>query len=224
MRVSRFARAFAGLGMAHQPLRRSALALSGARAPELLSHAPPRRLSSVGGGGVPPVGNQVAAIVEVDGTTFEALVVRASMAEPPLTPKLEALVLAQGGAVRLAKLNVDNNPELAQSLQIKSLPTVLLVHKGKLVDQFTGVVTDEELAAFVRKLAGGAASSERALADAAIALEAGEVEKAHALYSALGQLPEAAADAAAGLALCYVKLGDAVQARSMAAALVEHFK
>lgn len=196
------------------------------------------------GGGGAAAGT--AAIVEVDAASFEALVVRASLAEPPvggavlvdayadwcapckaLTPKLERLVLAAKGAVRLAKLNVDANPELAQSLQIKSLPTVLLVHKGKLVDSFTGVLPDEQVAAFVKRaadLGGGAASAERALADAAAALEAGQVEGARALYTALGQLPEHAADAAAGLTLCAVAEGDGSQARSLAATLAEHFK
>ncbi|KAG8462751.1 hypothetical protein KFE25_004727 [Diacronema lutheri] len=199
-----------------------------------------------GAPGVPGGGGATAAIVEVDTASFEALVVKASLADPPvggavivdayadwcgpcksLTPKLERLVLAQRGAVRLAKLNVDNNPELAQSLQIKSLPTVLLVHKGKLVDSFTGALADAQLVAFVQRaaeLGGGAASAERALADAAVALEAGELERAQALYSALGQLPEHAADAAAGLALCAVRAGDGATARTLAATLVEHFK
>lgn len=225
------------------------------RGPPALGRAP-RRLAGGVAPPTPPPGRppppgaggsaQTAAIVEVDTASFETLVVKASLAEPPvggavivdayadwcgpcktLTPKLERLVLAQKGAVRLAKLNVDNNPELAQSLQIKSLPTVLLVHKGKLVDSFTGALADAQLAAFVKKaadLGGGGAAAETALADAAKALEAGEVEKASALYSALGQLPEHAADAAAGLALCAVRAGNGADARSLAATLVEHFK
>lgn len=48
--------------------------------------------------------------------------------------------------MRLAKLNVDAEQELAASLQISQLPTVLLVHKGKLADSFTGAVPDEQLA------------------------------------------------------------------------------
>tara|TARA_B100000780_G_scaffold270138_1_gene229606 strand:- start:221 stop:481 length:261 start_codon:yes stop_codon:yes gene_type:complete len=55
-----------------------------------------------------------------------------------LTPALEKLVVAAQGAVRLAKVNVDNLPELASALQVKELPTVMVVHKGKLVESFKG--------------------------------------------------------------------------------------
>ncbi|HBS73987.1 MAG TPA: thioredoxin, partial [Microbacterium sp.] len=75
-----------------------------------------------------------------------------------LTPALEKLVTAADGAVRLAKVNVDALPELAQALQVKSLPTVMAVHKGKLVDSFQGVLPDAQLKQFVEKavaLGGG---------------------------------------------------------------------
>ena len=154
---------------------------------------------------------------------FNSLVVKASQQAPPvggavivdfyadwcepcktLTPKLEGLVAAAQGAVRLAKINVDALPELAQAMQVRSLPTVALVHKGKLVDSFQGVQPDPQLKAFVEKavkLAGGAAPA-AALEEAATLLEGGEVGGATQRYSELLALPEHAASATAGLAMC----------------------
>jgi hypothetical protein len=89
------------------------------------------------------------------------------------------------------------------------------------------MVPDTELSKFVAKaaeLGGGAAAAETALAAAAAALEKGEVAAAKALYTALGQLPEHRADAAAGMTLCALRDGDGASARTLAAAIVEHFK
>jgi len=204
---------------------------------------PPPPGSAVPGGAA---GASTAAIVEVDASNFEAMVIKASMADPPvggavivdayadwcqpckqLTPKLESLVSSAGGAVRLAKLNVDLNQELAASLQIKSLPTVLLVHKGKLADSFTGAVDDQQLAAFVRKaadLAGGSGAADRALEQAQAALAAGDVAAADQLFRALGQLPEHGATATAGIAMCALQAGDRATAQSAIAHLHAEFK
>lgn len=125
-----------------------------------------------------------------------------------LTPKLEKMVTAAKGAVRLAKVNVDTVPELAQALQVQSLPTVMLVHKGKLVDQFKGLPPDSQLQQFVQKavdLGGGAAAPEKSLETAAALLAEGDVPGATAAYAALSQLPEMAASAKAGIALCALR-------------------
>lgn len=70
-----------------------------------------------------------------------------------LTPIITDSVEAQDGKVRLAKLDTDNQPELAQALGIQSLPTVFTVHNGKAVDQFIGLLGEEEVEAFVQKAA-----------------------------------------------------------------------
>jgi putative thioredoxin len=122
-----------------------------------------------------------------------------------LTPKLEKMVQAAGGSVRLAKINVDKLPELAQALQVAELPTVMLVHMGKLVDSFKGVLPDAKLKAFIDKavaLAGGSNVGGRVLEDAIKALEANDVPAAAKIFAEIVQLPEHAAAATAGLALC----------------------
>lgn len=68
-----------------------------------------------------------------------------------LGPILEREVKAMNGKVRMAKLNTDLHPQLAQQLQVKSLPTVMLINQGKLVDQFIGFTGEASVKQFVAK-------------------------------------------------------------------------
>ena len=69
-----------------------------------------------------------------------------------MTPLLEDAVKKADGALRLAKIDTDKNPELAQALQITSLPTVFGLHAGKVVDKFVGLPAPQNLSAFLEKL------------------------------------------------------------------------
>src|SRR5215469_1115334 len=57
-----------------------------------------------------------------------------------LGPSLETAVEAQGGAVKLVKVNIDENPEIAQQLRIQSIPTVYAFRNGQPVDGFMGAI------------------------------------------------------------------------------------
>jgi|SRR4029453_1446487 thioredoxin len=57
-----------------------------------------------------------------------------------IAPILDALVKESGGGVGLAKVNVDENPGLAARYGIRSIPTILFVKQGKVVDQVIGAV------------------------------------------------------------------------------------
>jgi len=57
-----------------------------------------------------------------------------------IAPVLDALVKESTGTVGLAKVNVDENPGLAARYGIRSIPTILLVKQGKVVDQVIGAV------------------------------------------------------------------------------------
>ena len=63
------------------------------------------------------------------------------------------------GAVRLVKINIDENPEIAQQLRIQSIPTVYAFKNGQPVDGFMGAVPESQMRAFVQQLAGGAAGA-----------------------------------------------------------------
>src|SRR6266480_1438983 len=72
-----------------------------------------------------------------------------------LGPLLEKLVTEAKGAVRLVKVNIDENPEIAQQLRIQSIPTVYAFRNGQPVDGFMGAIPDSQVKAFVAALAGG---------------------------------------------------------------------
>jgi thioredoxin 1 len=57
-----------------------------------------------------------------------------------IAPVLDDLVRESSGRVALAKVNVDENPGLAARYGIRSIPTILLVKQGKVVDQVIGAV------------------------------------------------------------------------------------
>jgi thioredoxin 1 len=62
-----------------------------------------------------------------------------------IAPVLEDLARESGGAVTLAKVNVDENPSLAARYGIRSIPTILFVKQGKVADQVIGAVPKAQL-------------------------------------------------------------------------------
>jgi putative thioredoxin len=62
-----------------------------------------------------------------------------------LTPVLERLAAEAAGRWTLAKINTDQQPELAQRHGIRSIPTVKLFRDGKAVDEFVGALPEEEI-------------------------------------------------------------------------------
>jgi len=62
-----------------------------------------------------------------------------------LAPVLDELVRESGGRVTLAKVNVDDNPGLAARHGIRSIPTVLFIKEGKVVDQAIGALPKAQL-------------------------------------------------------------------------------
>lgn len=69
-----------------------------------------------------------------------------------LTPVLEAEIQKRGGAVRLAKVDVDKNQLLAMQFRVQSIPYVAAFYQGQLVDEFTGVLPAPELARLLDRI------------------------------------------------------------------------
>ncbi|MEQ1513445.1 MAG: thioredoxin [Lysobacteraceae bacterium] len=67
-----------------------------------------------------------------------------------LGPMLEALAAEFGGAFLLAKVDVEAEQELGAAFQIRSIPTVVLVKNGQLVDGFQGALPDGQLREFLK--------------------------------------------------------------------------
>jgi len=69
-----------------------------------------------------------------------------------LEPIIEQLAGNFQGKLKVAKVNVDSNPQTTIQYSVKSLPTILLFSKGKVVDQFTGRPSPDALEKFIRKV------------------------------------------------------------------------
>jgi len=135
-----------------------------------------------------------------------------------LSPALEKAVAAASGAVKLVKVNVDENQEIARQLRIQSIPTVYAFRNGQPVDGFMGAIPESQVKQFVQALAGGGggghdhAAEILEIADKAFA--AGNVGEAAQAYAHVLQDEPGHPKAVAGLARCYLKSGDVERAKT----------
>ena len=136
-----------------------------------------------------------------------------------LTPMLERIVSETGGAVRLAKMNVEAHPEVAQQLQIASFPTVMIFLEGRPLDGFVGVPQESQLRAMVAKLAGDMPppAGETATEEGEQALAAGDAATAARCFAEALQADPQSPRAIGGLARAHLACGDAEQARQVLA-------
>ncbi len=63
-----------------------------------------------------------------------------------LTPTVNELAAEYAGRAQVGKVNVDDNPETAQKYGVRSIPTLLIVKDGEVVDQVVGAVPKDQLA------------------------------------------------------------------------------
>jgi putative thioredoxin len=126
-----------------------------------------------------------------------------------LSPVLEKLANEAGGAWVLARIDVDANPRLAQAFQAQSIPMVVAVIGGQMVDAFAGAMPEAQVKQWltqvlavadqlgVQQAAGDGAESEDAFDDlppalsaARDAMETGDLDgAARALEKALADVP-----------------------------------
>ena len=69
-----------------------------------------------------------------------------------LTPILEAAILKYKDKLVLAKINIDENQDIAAQFKIQSIPTVYAFFEGKVVDGFQGAQSNSEILAFIKKI------------------------------------------------------------------------
>jgi putative thioredoxin len=70
-----------------------------------------------------------------------------------LTPLLEKIAEDAGGTFRLAKVNVDNSPNLALRFSVRSIPNVKAFRDGQLISEFLGLQPEPRVKEFIRNLA-----------------------------------------------------------------------
>ena len=62
-----------------------------------------------------------------------------------LGPIIDELSEEYEGKALVVKVNTENNPKLSQHFKIKSIPTIMFVHKGEIVEHFQGLVPKPNL-------------------------------------------------------------------------------
>ena len=187
------------------------------------------------------LGNAASPPIDVDMTNFMAEVIEGSSKQPvivqfwapwcgpckQLGPVLEKVVAAANGKVRMVRVNIDENQQIAQQLRVQSVPTVYAFVDGQPVDGFAGVQPESTLTQYIEKISalGGAG------ADIVTMLEAGKIAVEKQDFSGAMQIfqqvmasdPESA-EALAGLVRCLTGLRDHPAAREIVNQLDDEFR
>jgi putative thioredoxin len=127
-----------------------------------------------------------------------------------LGPMLEKIVNEKRGAVRLVKINVDENQQLAAQMRIQSIPAVFAFANGQPVDGFMGALPESQLRQFISRLTSEAAGDETGpmLQAADEAFAGNDIAAAGQLYAQVLQMDRENTRAIAGLAKAQIKSGD----------------
>lgn len=135
-----------------------------------------------------------------------------------LGPVIEKAVRDAGGEVRLVKINIDENPGIAQQLRVQSIPAVFAFKDGQPVDGFMGALPESQIKDFIQRITGkGPSEAElKAMVDRGMqTLEAGDLGGASQDFAAVLQSDPGHPAALAGLARVWLKNGDTDKAREI---------
>ncbi len=134
-----------------------------------------------------------------------------------LGPALEKVVKQANGKVRMVKINIDENPQLAQQMRIQSIPAVYAFVNGQPVDGFMGALPESQLKQFVDRLGGQGSMAEEieaALTDARAAFDAGDLQTAAQIFAQVLQADRENIGAIAGMVRCQIAAGDLENAQA----------
>jgi putative thioredoxin len=142
-----------------------------------------------------------------------------------LGPALEKLVRNAGGLIKMVKINVDENQDIAAQMRVQSIPAVFAFKKGQPVDGFTGAVPESQLKSFITKLLDGAKTPlDAALDQAEQALDAGDGATAGAIFKQIQTQEPGHPRAIAGMIRAAMVMGEMDLAHEMASSLPPDLK
>ena len=188
-------------------------------------------LSSTPAAATPPV----ALIKDSTDRAFKADVIDASLEAPvlvdfwapwcgpcrALTPAIEKIVNEKGGKVRLVKINIDENPQIAGQLGVQSIPNVFAFAGGRPIDMFLGNLPEGEVRKFADRVIAAAGPGQpragsveeeikNAMVAAKEALDSGDLNTAAQVYGMVLQHQPDNTEALLGMSRVYLKAGEAV--------------
>ena len=134
-----------------------------------------------------------------------------------LGPAIERAVTSADGAVRLVKINIDENPGIAGQLRIQSIPAVIAFKDGQPLDGFMGALPESQIKEFIKRISGQVSSED---VDALIeraeqALGGGDLGGAAQDFATALQMDPERPEAIAGMARIHLAGGDAAQAKAI---------
>ena len=144
-----------------------------------------------------------------------------------LGPLLEKVVAAAKGKVKMVRINIDENQQIAQQMRVQSVPTVYGFFNGQPVDGFAGAQPESTLKQFIDKLvvAGGSGPDIAAIVEAANnLLETQDYGNAMAQYHEIMAADPESPDGLAGMIRCMVGMKDIDGAREIVDQLDDEFR
>ena len=173
--------------------------------------------------------NFMAEVIEGSKTTPTIVQFWAPWCGPckQLVPVLEKVVGASGGKVRMVRVNIDDNQQIAQQMRVQSVPTVYGFVDGQPVDGFAGAQPESNVKQFVEKLSsmGGAGADVASMLETAeAALASGDHGTAMMQFQeVMSAAPESVA-ALAGVVRCLSASGDNAGAREVIDQLNDEYR
>ena len=187
------------------------------------------------------LGTTGSAPIDVDMNNFMAEVVEGSSQQPvivqfwapwcgpckQLGPVLEKVVAAANGKVKMVRVNIDDNQQIAQQLRVQSVPTVYAFVDGQPVDGFAGAQPESAVTQFIEKvsLLGGAGADIASMLDAGnVAVETQDFASAMQIFQQVMEADPDSAEALAGLVRCLTGMKDHQAAREIVDQLTDEFR
>jgi putative thioredoxin len=187
------------------------------------------------------LGNAASAPIDVDMNNFMAEVVEGSSKQPvivqfwapwcgpckQLGPVLEKVVAAANGKVKMVRVNIDDNQQIAQQLRVQSVPTVYAFVDGQPVDGFAGAQPESTLTQFIEKISalGGAGAEIATMLEAGnAAVETQDLASAMQIFQQVMEADPESAEALAGLVRCLTGMKDHQAAREIVDQLDDEFR
>lgn len=187
------------------------------------------------------LGTTASAPINVDMNNFMAEVVEGSSQQPvivqfwapwcgpckQLGPVLEKVVAAANGKVKMVRVNIDDNQQIAQQLRVQSVPTVYAFVDGQPVDGFAGAQPESAVTQFIEKVSslGGAGADIASMLDAGnAAVETQDFASAMQIFQQVMEADPDSAEALAGLVRCLTGMKDHQAAREIVDQLTDEFR